>query len=93
MGYIPSRLGDITWPDIQVYVIEEPLRKENNKNLIQQTIYFHHVLMRPESHGTIRLASRNPEDNPLIDFKIYQKGQDLERHIDGRKNQYFPNYY
>jgi len=84
MGYVPSRWGDLNWPDIQTYVHEEPIRKKRDGNKIQQTIYIDHALMRPESYGTIRLASTNAEDNPIIDPKFFEKGEDLERLIDGK---------
>lgn len=39
--------------------------------------------MRSESFGTVRLASKNPSDPPLIDPRFFAEPNDLEKLIDG----------
>ena len=43
------------------------------------------MLLRPESTGTIRLASSNPDDKPIIDPRYFSSDQDLRVVIEGTK--------
>jgi choline dehydrogenase-like flavoprotein len=43
------------------------------------------AFMRPQSRGTVRLQTANPEDAPLIDPNYWQVPEDRERHIAGLK--------
>jgi choline dehydrogenase-like flavoprotein len=82
MGYVPSTLyNDKAWPDIQTYVHERVVTQKNG--VVDQHIYIDHALMRPESYGTVRLASTNPKDSPIIDDMFFQEPKDLERLVDG----------
>lgn len=45
----------------------------------------HVLLLHPKSRGTLRLASDDYRDDPLIDFKYYSKGDDLEVLAEGAK--------
>jgi len=82
MGYVPSTLyNDLSWPDIQTYVHEEVVVPSGGQP--EQHIYIDHALMRPESYGTVRLASNNPEDRPIIDPRFFEEPNDLERFVDG----------
>jgi choline dehydrogenase-like flavoprotein len=81
MGYVPSKLfDDKSWPDIQSYVHE---RVVLNNFVPEQQIYIDHALLRPSSYGTVRLASNNINDQPLIDFRFFENPNDLERLVDG----------
>ena len=44
-------------------------------------ILFNYLLNRPLSSGTIRLASANPFDSPLIDLNYFSNPQDLASFI------------
>lgn len=46
-------------------------------------IQFDINLLRPESRGSVRLASTNPADHPLIDPGYFNQQQDVETLIDG----------
>jgi len=54
-----------------------------NRNIITVTVNG----LRPNSHGTVRLASKNHLDNPLIDPKYFSDpgDQDLNVKIKGIK--------
>lgn len=43
------------------------------------------ILVRPKSRGTLRLASPNPHDHPLIDPRYFSAKGDLETLIEGVK--------
>jgi hypothetical protein len=82
MGYRPSNLyNNFSWPDIQMYIHEylQPVEGQNP----EEHIYVDHALMRPESYGTVRLASTDPEARPIIDPKFFDVQNDLERLVDG----------
>ena len=42
-------------------------------------------VVQPESRGTLRLASRNPDDAPLIDNRFLATGRDARRVLEGVK--------
>nr|AYV88989.1 glucose dehydrogenase [Tetranychus truncatus] len=43
------------------------------------------TLVRPRSTGTVRLASANPRDAPIIDYNLFQDPRDLEAMVQGCK--------
>jgi choline dehydrogenase len=43
------------------------------------------AVVQPESTGTLRLASRNPQDAPLIDSNYLGTGRDARRMLEGMK--------
>jgi choline dehydrogenase len=43
------------------------------------------AVVQPESRGTLRLASRNPDDAPLIDNRFLATGRDARRMLEGVK--------
>jgi choline dehydrogenase len=43
------------------------------------------ALVQPESRGTLKLASRNPDDAPLIDNRFLATGRDARRMLEGVK--------
>ena len=49
-----------------------------NSQLCKYVFSFNHILIRPQSRGTVRLASTNPFDNPLVDFNYYGNQTDFE---------------
>src|ERR1700710_159209 len=65
-GYITSKLyNDPSWPDLHIYIHEQLL----NPNTINQldTVFFAVELVRSDSEGSIKLASSDPNDLPIID--------------------------
>jgi len=81
MGYFTSKTyNDPSWPDIHVYINEQVL---DNEGQPEETIFVELELVRSEQTGTIRLASANPEDHPLIDPRFLQNPTDVERVVEG----------
>lgn len=76
---------ELETPDVQIHFIaglgkahgiESDLKKSHG--------YMLHVCqLRPESRGTIRLASNNPADNPLIDPNYLSAAEDIETQVAG----------
>jgi len=82
MGYIPSKtMNDPTWPDIHVYINEELYAEEGKQP--EETIFPEVELVRTDQVGTIRLASTDPKDSPIIDPHFYEAPTDLDRHVEG----------
>ncbi|ODM97709.1 Glucose dehydrogenase [FAD, quinone] [Orchesella cincta] len=82
-GYAPQLMGgylssphnqDRSRPDVHVYIHEHytppPAEKEE--------MYFSVELAQPNSTGTIRLASSDPKDKPLIDPNFYEDLNEVE---------------
>lgn len=71
--------SDPDWPEVHVYFFEnykkEPVERE--------VVYLSLELLRTGTTGTIKLASSNPEDKPLIDPNFFQDETDLDRMVDG----------
>ncbi|MBB1077510.1 GMC family oxidoreductase N-terminal domain-containing protein [Rhodoferax sp. 4810] len=55
------------------------------KVLPQHGMSAHVLLLRPKSSGTVKLASGNFEDDPLIDFRYYNHPNDLTTMVEGVK--------
>lgn len=54
-----------------------------NTRLDGFTIY--PILLRPKSRGSVRLASSNPFDPPLVDLNFFENERDIERLVEGCK--------
>lgn len=67
------------WPEIHVYVWEN-----YNKEQQKEVMYFSVELLRSGTTGTIKLASKDSKDKPLIDPNFFEDITDLDRMIDGK---------
>jgi len=82
-GHLNSpRNPDRAWPDVQIYIHEQYTPPPSEK----EEIYFSLELSRPNSTGTIKLASSNPKDKPLIDPNFYEDSNEIEILVDGSLN-------
>lgn len=81
-GYLNSKTNDDrTLPDVLLYVQERFLQLENGTGI--ERFNFAIELLRSKGMGTIKLASGNPEDKPLIDPNFFADEEDLEKMVDG----------
>ncbi len=81
-GYLNSKTNDDrTLPDVLLYVQERFMQSENDTGI--ERFNFAIELLRSKGMGTIKLASANPEDKPLIDPNFFSDEEDLEKMVDG----------
>ena len=67
-------------PDIQLhFCIAAAGNHGRERHLGVSGIGLHTCLLKPQSRGTVRLASPDPEAAPLIDPRYFSAGDDLER--------------
>lgn len=59
--------GELDRPDIQLHLVNAVMIDHARVKADRDGFTIHACQLRPESRGTVRLASRNPFDNPLID--------------------------
>jgi len=50
----------------------------------ERGMYITTLLLHPQSFGTIRLQSSNPQDDPLIDPRLLTNSEDVSTLIDGK---------
>ena len=87
-AFLKSR-DELDRPDIQLHML--PLLYDDNGRdlrLMGQHGYSCHVcVLRPESRGTVSLASANYQDAPVIDFKFFsdEAGKDRQVIVDGMR--------
>lgn len=72
-------------PDIQLHFVVAKLKDHGRETLWGQGYSLHVCLLRPRSRGTLRLASPNPLDAPLIDPAFLQDADDVQRLVAGVK--------
>ncbi|ODM88019.1 Glucose dehydrogenase [FAD, quinone] [Orchesella cincta] len=79
-GYLNSKLNDDeAWPDVYMYIHE----KLTTSPEVREEMYFSLELVRPDSPGgTIKLASSDPKDKPIIDPNFFEDLNDIERMVD-----------
>ncbi|CAG2100471.1 unnamed protein product [Medioppia subpectinata] len=75
--------ADKEWPNSLITGFVAEVKPESNDTYLQPYIgrklfVMYGLLFRPRSSGTVRLASANPEDHPLIDPKYLSHRQDSE---------------
>lgn len=59
--------GELDRPDIQLHLVNAVMMDHARVKADRDGFTIHACQLRPESRGTVRLASRNPFDAPLID--------------------------
>lgn len=66
--------------NIRQDILSEYLPPENSDGVMYAV-----ALNRPQSHGTVRLASADPRDPPLIDFNLFSNSRDIDVMVEGCK--------
>jgi choline dehydrogenase-like flavoprotein len=72
-------------PDIQFHFVPAIVAPRGEPRSKLYGITLHSYVLYPDSRGTIRLNSTNPDDHPVIDPQYLSKGHDLQTQIAGAK--------
>ncbi len=70
--------GDPDWPDTQLHFIISRVSEHGRDLKWGYGVTVHSCCLRPEGRGTVRLASANPSDHPLIDPNFLSHPKDIE---------------
>ncbi|NRD70431.1 GMC family oxidoreductase N-terminal domain-containing protein [Psychrobacter okhotskensis] len=70
--------GDPEWPDTQLHFIIARVSDHGRDIKWGNGVTVHSCCLRPKSRGTVRLASANPKDYPLIDPNFLSHPKDIE---------------
>lgn len=65
-------------PDIQLHLVTGLVDDHGRSKHYKQGFSCHVCLLRPHSHGSVGLASANPNDAPLIDPAFLQDPRDMD---------------
>ncbi|MDT0200863.1 GMC family oxidoreductase N-terminal domain-containing protein [Nocardioides sp. AE5] len=87
-GFVHTSLSDGVVPDLQLFAIpwsyppfqDEPARLSPDK---RPSLSVFSTLIRPRSRGTVRLASNDPLEAPLIDPNLLAEPDDLDVIVEG----------
>jgi choline dehydrogenase len=83
-GFLRTRPG-LAAPDIQLHFLPVMVMDHGRTRLKKNGYTLHVCTLRPESRGTIRLASSDPKAHPLIDPNYLAERRDLDTLIAGVK--------
>jgi len=83
-GFLSTRSG-LAAPDIQLHFLPVMVVDHGRTRLNKNGFSLHACTLRPESKGTIRLASADPKAHPLIDANYLAERKDLDTLIAGVK--------
>ena len=72
-------------PDIQLHFVIGKLVDHGRKTVFGHGYSCHVCLLRPQSRGSVRLASRDPLAPPLIDPNFFGNPDDMQRMVKGFK--------
>jgi choline dehydrogenase-like flavoprotein len=81
-GFVSTE-GNTSYPNIQLALCTGIVDDHARKMHWGHGYTLHVTLMRPKSRGSVTLASRNPEDKPLIDPAFFKDRDDLKTMIAG----------
>ena len=70
-------------PDIQLHFVVAMVEDHGRQDLWGNGFSCHVCLLRPKSVGTVKIASTNPDDDPLIDPNYLSDDEDMEVMIKG----------
>ena len=70
-------------PDIELEYVIGIVDDHNRKMHLGHGYSLHATLLRPKSRGTVRLASKNPKHDPLIDPNFLAEKEDLDTLVKG----------
>jgi choline dehydrogenase-like flavoprotein len=83
-GFIKSDPGEAR-PDLQLHFVVGKLVDHGRKTVFGHGYSCHVCLLRPQSRGSVQLASRDPAAAPLIDPNFLGDADDLQRMVRGFK--------
>ena len=83
-GFIRTRDG-LAAPDVQFHFLPVLVIDHGRTQVRKDGYSLHACVLRPESKGTIRLASKDPKAHPLIDANYLAERRDLDTLIEGVK--------
>jgi choline dehydrogenase len=69
--------GELDRPDVQIHFVNGLMRDHGRVKAEQDGFTIHTCPLRPDSRGTVRLASRDPFDAPLIDPRYFSEPNDI----------------
>ena len=70
-------MPDAPVPDVQLHFVPAPLEDHGRADIRSAGFSCHVCVLRPESHGTVRLASLDPRAAPLIDPAFLTDPRDM----------------
>lgn len=74
---------DAPAPDVQYHFVPAVLEDHGRENIKAHGFSVHTCVLRPDSRGTVRLASKNAADAPLIDPNFLSDDRDIALLRDG----------
>ncbi|UYN97038.1 MAG: choline dehydrogenase [Enhydrobacter sp.] len=83
-GFLSTHDG-LAAPDTQLHFLPVLVVDHGRTRLKKNGYSLHVCALRPESRGTIRLASTDPRQHPLIDANYLAERRDLQTLMDGVK--------
>ncbi|HTR83869.1 MAG TPA: choline dehydrogenase [Reyranella sp.] len=83
-GFVSTQQG-LSAPDVQFHFLPVLVVDHGRTKMKQNGYSLHVCTLRPESTGTIRLASTDPNAHPLIDANYLAERKDLDTLIKGVK--------
>ncbi len=69
--------GDVDRPDVQIHFVNALMRDHGRVKAEQDGFTIHTCPLRPDSRGTVRLASRDPFAAPVIDPRYFSEPNDI----------------
>ena len=72
-------------PDIQLHFVVAMVEDHGRQDLWGNGFSCHMCLLRPESRGTVKIASKDPFEDPLIDPNYLSVQSDIDTMVDGYK--------
>src|SRR5205814_9411852 len=82
-GFVKS--GPETRPDLQLHFVVAKLVDHGRKTVFGHGFSCHMCLLRPQSRGSLKLASADPMAAPLIDPNFLAERDDVDRLVRGFK--------
>jgi choline dehydrogenase-like flavoprotein len=83
-GFLKTR-PDLAIPDVQLHFGMAIIHDHGRKSLLDQGFSCHVCVLRPQSRGSVQLASADPFAAPLIDPNFLGEDADLEALVAGFK--------
>lgn len=72
-------------PDIQLHFVVGMVEDHGRAEIWGNGFSCHMCLLRPKSIGTVKIASKNPDDDPLIDPNYLSNREDIATMVKGYK--------
>ena len=81
-GFLKTR-PDLPYPDVQLHFVVAVVDDHARKQHLGHGYSCHVCVLRPQRHGSVRLASKDPHAAPLIAPNFLADRDDMERMIRG----------